>query len=392
MPRRVSTVITALVVLTLVLAGGAQADPLRVCADPDNLPFTSSDMKGKGLYLELADLLAARMDTTVEPLFFRMDAGRRALRPTLLAGRCDVHFGMPSTADRTAGKSIILTRPFLDLGYALLAPKSFALRRLTDFDGKNIGVQFASTPQTILSVRDAVRLVTFRTAEEAVDAVGRREIDAAFVWGPIAGYRASRQGLLGSLKITSVTGLGLRWRASIGVRTSDQALRDRLDREIAALEPVILKLAEKYHVPLDPPVDLEAVPSADTPAEPTPIETAPGPAPAAPPGAAAPAALPSEDHTVNPYHGDPAAAKAGRTLFNVHCSHCHSPNAQSPDPVRDLRLLHHRYGDHENDVFWTTVTQGRPAKGMPTWGPILNEDTIWKIKTFLESVQRNDAD
>ena len=183
MPMRVSTVITALVVLTLALAGRAQADPLRVCADPDNLPFTSADTQEKGLYLELAELLAARMDTTVEPLFFRMDAGRRALRPTLLAGRCDVHFGMPSTADRTAGKSIILTRPFLDLGYALLAPKPFVLRRLADLDGKTVGVQFASTPQTLLSVRDAVRLVTFRTAEEAVDAVGRREIDAAFVWG-----------------------------------------------------------------------------------------------------------------------------------------------------------------------------------------------------------------
>ena len=122
------------------------------------------------------------------------------------------------------------------------------------------------------------------------------------------------------------------------------------------------------------------------------METAPGPAPAVPPGAAAPAALPSEDHKLNPYHGDPAAAKAGRTLFNVHCSHCHSPNAQSPDPVRDLRLLHHRYGDHENDVFWTTVTQGRPATGRPTWGPILDADPIWKIKTFLESVQRGNAD
>lgn len=376
MPMRVSTVITALVVLTLTLAGRAQADPLRVCADPDNLPFTSADAKEKGLYLELAELLAARMDTTVAPLFFRMDAGRRALRATLLAGRCDVHFGMPYTTDRTAGKSIILTRPFLDLGYALLAPKPFVLRRLADLDGKTVGVQFASTPQTILSVRDAVRLVTFRTAEEAVDAVGRREIEMAFVWGPIAGYRAARQGMLDAFRITSVTGQGLRWPAAIGLRASEPALRDRLDGEIAALEPAIRTLAEKYHFPLDPPVDLEAVGSAAAPAE-------PAPAPAVPPAAPAP-----ENHAVNPLHGDAVAAKAGRTLFNVHCSHCHSPNAQSPDPVRDLRLLDHRYGDHVNDVFWTTVTQGRPAKGMPVWGPILSEDTIWKIKTFLESVQR----
>lgn len=392
MSMRVSTVITALAVLALACAGRAQAEPFRVCADPDNLPFTSADPTAKGLYLELAELLAARMGTTMEPVFFRMDAGRRALRPTLLAGRCDAHFGMPYTADRTAGKAIRLTRPFLDLGYALLASKTFVFRRLADLDGKTVGVQYASTPQTVLSVRDRVRLVTFRSPEEAVGAVGKREIDTAFVWGPIAGYRAARQGLLETFRIISVTGHGLRWPAAIGVRASDQALQERLDREITALEPSILTLAEKYHFPLEPPVDLEAVPSADEPAEPSPTETAPGTAPAAPRGAAARAAPAPEDHTVNPYHGDPASATAGRTLFNVHCSHCHSPNAQSPDPVRDLRRLNLRYGERAGDVFWTTVTQGRPSKGMPTWGPILNEETIWKIKAFLETVQKKELD
>jgi len=373
---RVSTVSMALVVLTLVLAGGARANPLRVCADPDNLPFTSSDPKEKGLYLELAELLAARLQTSVEPVYFRMDAGRRALRPTLLTGRCDVHFGMPFTPDRSAGKSIVLTRPFLDLGYALLVPMPFEFLRLADLDRRSVGVQYASTPQTLLSVRDAVRLVTFRTAEEAVDAVVRREIDAAFVWGPIAGFRAARQGALDMFKIISVTGHGLRRGASLGVRASDEALRERLDREITALEPAIVRLADKYHFPLDPPVDLEAVPSADAPAEPAPAQAVPTP----------------EDHKVNPYHGDRAAATAGRTLFNVHCSHCHSPNAQSPDPMRDLRRLHLRYGDRVDDVFWTTVTQGRPTKGMPVWGPILSEDTIWKIKTFLDTVQKRELD
>src|SRR5439155_170415 len=77
--------------------------PLRVCADPENLPFTSSDPTEKGFYLELAGVIAARLGTTMEPLFFRTDAGLRALRPTLLAGRCDAFFGMPSTAARAPG-------------------------------------------------------------------------------------------------------------------------------------------------------------------------------------------------------------------------------------------------------------------------------------------------
>ena len=88
-----------------------------------------------------------------------------------------------------------------------------------------------------------------------------------------------------------------------------------------------------------------------------------------------------------PFDGDPAAAAEGRTLFNVHCSHCHSPNAASPDPQRDLRRLRLRYGEQRNEVFYTTVTQGRPTKGMPPAGGVLDPDAIWKIKAFLESVQ-----
>src|SRR5437660_12438507 len=131
----------------------------------------------------------------MEHLFFRTDAGLRALRPTLLAGRCDAFFGIPYTAGGAAGKSIRLTRPFLDLGYAVLLPRTMAFTRLADLDGKTVGVQYASTPQTLLSVREGVRLATFRFAVEAVVALGRGESDGAFVWGPVAGCEVARLAL-----------------------------------------------------------------------------------------------------------------------------------------------------------------------------------------------------
>ncbi len=363
------------------LVGSARANVLRVCADPDNLPFTSSDPREKGLYLELAELIADRMGTTAEPVFFRTDAGRRSLRDTLLGGRCDAFFGLPYAPDSSAGRTIALTRPFIDVGYALVAPRTWSFNRLDDLDGKTVGVQYASTPQTILSVRDRVQLATFRTAEEAIEALARREIETAFVWGPIAGYRAARLGLLDAVRVISVTGLDLRWRAAIGVRAADQALRERLDQELAALEPAIAKLAEKYHLPLDQPIDLGA----------TAAGTGAGPArkaDIAAEHAEAPAPPASPPDKVNPYRGDAAAVVAGRIRFNVHCSHCHSPNAANPEPRTDLRRLHLRYGERVNDVFYTAVTRGRPPKGMPPWGEVLDEETIWKIKTFLESVQR----
>ena len=62
------------------------------------------------------------------------------------------------------------------------------------------------------------------------------------------------------------------------------------------------------------------------------------------------------------------------------------------DPVdllvrRDLRRLRARYGDKMRDVAVSTMTEGRPTKGMPTWGDVLNAEAIGKILTFLESVQ-----
>src|SRR5256712_8957186 len=120
----------------------------------------------------------------------------------------------------------------------------------------SVGVLFASTPQTLLSVRDRVRLTTCRWTGAALDALAERQIDAAFLWGPEAGYRAAQRGVLGTFRIISVTGLNLRWRAAIGVRAADRSLRDHLDRVLAELEPAIPQLAAKYHFPLDTPVDL----------------------------------------------------------------------------------------------------------------------------------------
>jgi len=78
---------------------------------------------------------------------------------------------------------------------------------------------------------------------------------------------------------------------------------------------------------------------------------------------------------------------AGRSLFNQYCAHCHSPDAVSPDPPRDLRRLKRRYGEKMADVFYFTVTHGRADKGMPNWKGVLDDETLWTIFAFLETVQ-----
>jgi len=89
----------------------------------------------------------------------------------------------------------------------------------------------------------------------------------------------------------------------------------------------------------------------------------------------------------NPYAGRTDISEQGRSLLNQYCSHCHGPNAEQGERPRDLRRLKIRYGDKAVTVFWTTVNAGRMDKGMPVWGGVLPEDTLWRIYTFLESVQ-----
>jgi mono/diheme cytochrome c family protein len=90
----------------------------------------------------------------------------------------------------------------------------------------------------------------------------------------------------------------------------------------------------------------------------------------------------------NPFDGRADLVSKGKTLFNVHCAHCHGPNAIQGERNRDLRRLSRRYQDRMPAVFYQTVTTGRTAKGMPSWKGILNDETLWIIFTFLETVQQ----
>jgi polar amino acid transport system substrate-binding protein len=86
---------------------------------------------------------------------------------------------------------------------------------------------------------------------------------------------------------------------------------------------------------------------------------------------------------------DAAGAKEGRSLFNQTCAHCHGPDASIGQPERNLRHLRARYGSDMHNVFQSTVTNGRPDKGMPVWGEVLDAKTIDTIYGYLETVQED---
>lgn len=89
----------------------------------------------------------------------------------------------------------------------------------------------------------------------------------------------------------------------------------------------------------------------------------------------------------NPHEGKAELVEEGKSLFNQYCSHCHGPDAVQGERPRDLRRLKRRYGDGATELFYTTINNGRMDKGMPVWKGVLDEDVMWRIYTFLQSVQ-----
>ena len=99
----------------------ASADTIKICADPDNLPFSKSEGAEKGLYIELADMVVQRLGASAEYVWWLTYNQRRAVRNTM--DMFDAYFALPANADYKM-RGLDKTHAFLDVGYAVVAPAS----------------------------------------------------------------------------------------------------------------------------------------------------------------------------------------------------------------------------------------------------------------------------
>ena len=345
---------------------GEAAVPLRLCADPTNLPFSSDHPDARGLYVEIGETIGHAVHRPVTAVWTLTYFGKRALRTTLLAGQCDLFVGVPDEQD-FMGPRIIFSKPLLELGYALVTPRAMTIAGLNDLAGRRVAVQFGSTPQSLLAERDDIQAVTFREAEDAMQALADRKVDAAFVWGPIAGY-LNRTSLGDAFNVVPVAGPGMQWTAAVGVARREVALRDEVNRAIDVARPAIEGLKTKYGLPNASPVTL-ATGDGKAPDDAEPDRA----------GYAAPEAQPVKAAS--------ADVQEGNEIFNGICGHCHGPNAVQGERRIDLRLLRHRYAERMDEVYQQTVTRGRPSKGMPNWSEVLTREQIEQILAYLRTVQ-----
>jgi mxaJ protein len=261
-------IVTTTILLTACACLGAWryrpvAAPLRVCADPNNLPF--SNERGEGFENQLAEMIARDMGTRVSYTWWAQRRG--FLRNTLNAGVCDLVMGVPSHLDRTD-----TTTPYYKSTYVFVSPRRrhFALASLDDpaLRRLRVGVQMIgddfsnSPPAHALSSRGIItNIVGYSVMGDysqpnpparIVEAVARGDVDAAVVWGPLAGYFAARQA--DPLELTPVSphadpDLPFTFDISMAVRRGDDRRRRFLDDFIARRRAAIDALLDAYHVP-----------------------------------------------------------------------------------------------------------------------------------------------
>jgi mxaJ protein len=240
------------------------AGVLRVCADPNNLPF--SNQRLEGFENKIADLLAQDLGERVEYTWWAQRRG--FFRNTLKAGMCDVVIGVPAGFEMA-----LTTKPYYRSTYVFLSRKDRHLD-VKSFDDPvlkklRIGVQIIGDDQSnappahALTRRKIVENVKGFTLygdysqdnppARIVDAVEKGDIDLAIIWGPLAGYFSKQSRVPMDLVPVSPQidqpFLPFVFDIAMGVRRGDQDLRDQLDQFLEKRRPEIEKILQDYKVP-----------------------------------------------------------------------------------------------------------------------------------------------
>jgi mxaJ protein len=257
-----------LIALALMASGHAPKAPLRelkVCADPNNLPF--SNQRGEGFENKIASVIAADLDLPVRYTWWPQHRG--FIRNTLNFGRCDVVLGLP------AGFGAVLeTRPYYRSIYVFVSRRDRALH-INSLDDSvlhslRIGISVGSSEYQNAPAAQALarrglsgNVVGYGSYGDSsrpnppadlIEAITDGAVDLGIVWGPLAGYFAGRSTV--PLDVVPVKpdidppGTPFELAIAVGVRRGDVAMRDRLQASLDRHEQEIRDILERYGVPL----------------------------------------------------------------------------------------------------------------------------------------------
>ena len=243
---------------------------LRVCQDPNNMPF--SNAQGEGIENRIAELFGKALGLPVTYYSFpqRMAFFRNTLR-FKVPGQdypCDIVMGVPVGLDEVS-----VTKPYYRSTYALVFPKGKGMDNVATADdflqldparlkSLRIGIYDRSPASQWLQRHGLVeqgvpyKLVNADPAQYPGEIVARDlaegKLDAVIVWGPIAGFfaRQVKSPSLVVVPLKSEKGVRFDYQIAMGVRYGEREWKQQIEGLIASKAPEIQAILQELGVPL----------------------------------------------------------------------------------------------------------------------------------------------
>ena len=267
--------VIALALTTLMTSAAAQNAPeprtaLRVCQDPNNLPF--SNVKGEGIENRIADLFGKALGLPVTYYSFpqRMAFIRNTLKFKLPGEDypCDIVIGVPAGYDQVS-----VTKPYYRSTYALVFAKGKGMDQVASTEDflkldpaklskLRIGVYDRSPASEWLNRHNLIEqgvpypMLNADPQQYPGEIIERDlaagKLDAAIVWGPIAGYFAQRvkTPALAVVPMKSERGVKFDYEMAMGVRYGEREWKQQIEGLIESKRPEIQAILKEYGVPL----------------------------------------------------------------------------------------------------------------------------------------------
>ncbi len=347
---------------TKALADIVSSGSVTVCADPDNLPFSSANPQTPGYDVEVMRLIAGELRARAEFQWVSTVSARRALA-NLLDGECDLFPGLPLASGFAAEYPRLgFSGPYYTMRHVIVTRTGAGVSGVTDLRGGPTAVEALSDADLFLLGRGYPRR-TYRSQEAAFQAMRSGEARAALLWAPMAGWLSKRSDA-SDLMLVTVSDADLAVDFGIGFLRGDPALKPALDQAIATLKTsgAIAASLGRYGVPRrESRRGREPViwPVGWTPRERV---------------RALLVAQASGEGRPDPIEG--------RFLFEGNCEQCHRIDARGGGAVPRLQA----YPLGGEGRFVKTVLEGRNERGMPAWGGLITEAQARSIFRYVHAL------
>ncbi|WP_434362252.1 quinoprotein dehydrogenase-associated putative ABC transporter substrate-binding protein [Parasalinivibrio latis] len=247
--------------------GTPPTEVLRVCADPNNLPF--SNKAQEGFENKIAQMVADFFEVKLEFVWLpqRMGFVRNTLKKWLPEENrfaCDIIMGVPAEFDQA-----VASRPYYKSAYSLVASQNSVLKGISTIDDvaampdrdkvtlKLAGFSPSPTVTWLQMHNLFFETQFFRTMSgdpevypgRIVERVAEGEFDGVMIWGPIAGYFSRTNPALKVLPLKNGPHGRVTFSISMAVRYGEQSFGYAVEHALKVNYDKVRDILNEYGVP-----------------------------------------------------------------------------------------------------------------------------------------------